>query len=80
MKSSTRRLAQQSSIVCMSLDSRTSSIRLKIVSGTSVNLHMRRTNLKKIKYLYDNVYLASFRRKFVKIAFLSDAVDWFDAS
>ena len=32
------------------------------------------------KDLYDNVYLGSFGRKFIKIAFWSDSVDWFDAS
>ena len=33
-----------------------------------------------IKNLYDNVYLASFGRNFIKIAFWSDSDDWFDAS
>ena len=38
--------------------------RLKIVSGTNVDFHMRRTKLT-IKHVYHNVYLASFRRKFL---------------
>ena len=31
-------------------------------------------------FFYDNVYLASFGRKFIKIAVWSDSVDRFDAS
>ena len=54
----------------MSLDRPTRSIRLierlKFVSGTNVDLHMRRTN----------VYLASFGRKFIKIAFWFDSDFW----
>ena len=38
--------------------------RRKIVGGTNVDLHMRRTKLKKMKNLYDNVYLASFGKTF----------------
>ena len=38
--------------------------RLKIVSGTNVDFHMRRTKLI-IKTVYNNVYLASFGRKFL---------------
>ena len=30
-------------------------------------------------FFYDNVYLASFGRKFIKIAVWSDSVDRFDA-
>ena len=38
--------------------------RLKIVSGTNVDFHMRRSKLI-IKHVYHNVYLASFGRKFL---------------
>ena len=51
--------------------------RLKIVSETNVDLHIRRT---KLKNLYDNVYLASFGRIFMEIALWSDSVYWFDGS
>ena len=50
----------------------TNTERLKIVSGTNVDLHMRQTKL-------GDVYLASFGRQFVT-AFWSDSVDWFDVS
>ena len=33
-----------------------------------------------MKNLYDNVYLALFGRKFIKIAFCYDSVDWFGVS
>ena len=51
-----------------SLDRPTRSIRL---------LHMQWT---KLMNLYDNVYLDSFGRKFIKIGFWSDSVNWFDKS
>ena len=57
----------------MSLDRPTLSI-----SGRNVDLHMWGTNFK-LKYLYDNV-LFSLVQEFIKIAFWSDSVDWFDAS
>ena len=40
--------------------------RLKIVSGTNVDLHIRRSKLmSSFKNLYDDLYLASFGRKFI---------------
>ena len=33
-----------------------------------------------MKQLYDIVYLASFGRKFIQIAFSSDSADWFSTS
>ena len=41
--------------------------RLKIISGTNVDLHMRRTKVMNLKKNEDNVYLASFGRKFFEI-------------
>ena len=51
--------------------------RLKIVFETNVDLHIRRTKVIN-KNLYDNVYLALFGRKFIKIA--GSLYYWFDAS
>ena len=46
---------------------RTNVERLKIISGTNVDLHMRRTKLINLKKNEDNVYLASFGRKCFEI-------------
>ena len=40
----------------------------------------RSSDVTSIKNLYDDVYLASFGRKCIKIAFWSDSVNWFEAS
>ena len=77
-----RRLAQLIKFVWTSLDRPTRSVRsrrierLKIVSGTNVDLQMPQSKLNCIK----NVYSASFGLNFKEIAFWSDSVDWFDAS
>ena len=46
--------------------------RLKLVSGTNVDLHMRQTKLINLKKLYDKCLLSLFRgRKFIAIAFVT---------
>ena len=67
----------------MSLDRPTRSIRLlqtdrtvKIVSETNVNPHLRRPKVLNYKFVYDDVYSASFGRKAIlKITYWFDSVD-----
>ena len=61
---------------CIRLLQTDSPQRVKIISGRSVDLHMERAELVNERvFLYDNVYLASFGRKDIKLRF-----DLFDAS
>ena len=61
---------------CVRLLQTDSPQRVKIISGRSVDLHMERAELVNERvFLYDNVYLASFGRKDIKLRF-----DLFDAS